>query len=138
MLNQSKSPERKSHSSAATTSLERSSHLLAAASLGRRFVRLGSPTSLNRLFHALADPTRRQILERLTRGSASVTKIAEPLDMSLSAVMQHLTVLRASGLVHSSKIGRVRSCQIGRPALRTAELWLTRQRRATERGGPAA
>jgi DNA-binding transcriptional ArsR family regulator len=87
---------------------------------------------LDRVFQALADPTRREIVERLTRGPASVSALAEPLAMSLPAVMQHLQVLEACGLVRSEKVGRVRTCQIEPAALRTAEDWLGRQRTGSE------
>lgn len=89
--------------------------------------------SLDLVFQALADPTRRRIVERLTRGPASVSALAEPLDMSLPAVMQHLQVLEASGLVSSAKVGRVRTCQVRAEALRTAEDWITERRTAVER-----
>ena len=88
--------------------------------------------SLDRVFQALADPTRRDIVERLTRGPASVSALAEPLAMSLPAVMQHLQVLEACGLVRSEKAGRVRTCHIEPPTLRAAEDWLARQRTAWE------
>jgi DNA-binding transcriptional ArsR family regulator len=88
--------------------------------------------SLDRVFQALADPTRREIIERLTRGPASVSALAEPLAMSLPAVMQHLQVLETCGLVRSEKVGRVRTCQIEPTALRTAEDWLGRQRTTWE------
>jgi DNA-binding transcriptional ArsR family regulator len=85
---------------------------------------------LDGVFHALADPTRRVMVERLSRGPASVSELAQPLAMSLPAVIQHLQVLEASGLVRSEKAGRVRTCRIDAPALQTAEQWL-RERRAT-------
>jgi DNA-binding transcriptional ArsR family regulator len=85
---------------------------------------------LDRVFQALADPTRRVMVERLSRGAASVSELAEPLAMSLPAVFQHLQVLEASGLVRSEKAGRVRTCRIEPAVLRTAEQWIT-QRRAT-------
>lgn len=88
--------------------------------------------SLDRVFQALADPTRRDIVERLTRGPASVSALAEPLAMSLPAVMQHLQVLEACGLVRSEKVGRVRTCHLETAALRAAEGWLARQRTAWE------
>lgn len=91
-----------------------------------------SPT-LDRLFQALADPARRSMVERLSRGPASVSELAEPLDMSFPAVVQHVQVLEASGLVHSEKVGRVRTCRIEAAALRTAEDWLVRHRAAWER-----
>jgi DNA-binding transcriptional ArsR family regulator len=88
---------------------------------------------LDRLFHALADPTRRFMVERLSRRPASVSELAEPLDMSLSAVVQHLAVLEASGLVRSEKVGRVRTCRIEPAALRTAERWMSERRSSWER-----
>ena len=89
----------------------------------------GSPDSV---FHALADSNRRAIIERLTRGPASVSDLAEPLHISLAAVIQHLQVLEASGLVRSEKIGRVRTCRIEPAGLRLAEDWVRRQRSAWE------
>ena len=85
------------------------------------------------MFQALADPARRGMVERLTRGPASVSELAEPLDMTLSAVVQHLAVLEASGLVRTAKIGRVRTCQIEPSALRTAEQWIAERRTLWER-----
>jgi DNA-binding transcriptional ArsR family regulator len=89
--------------------------------------------SLDRVFQALADETRRSMVERLVRGPASVKELARPLAMSLPAVMQHLQVLEAAGLVRSQKAGRVRTCQIEPAALRTAEDWIAGQRTAWER-----
>jgi DNA-binding transcriptional ArsR family regulator len=80
------------------------------------------------MFHALADPGRRAMLERLSRGPASVSQLAEPLDMTMSAVVQHLAVLEQSGLVSSQKVGRVRTCQMQPGALSKAEEWLNHQR----------
>lgn len=89
--------------------------------------------SLDLLFQALADPTRRRVVERLTRGPASVSELAKPLAMSLPSVMQHLEVLEASGLVRSQKVGRVRTCSIDTAALRRAEQWIAERRTSTER-----
>lgn len=80
--------------------------------------------SFDQVFQALADPTRRAIVERLVRGPASVSQLAEPFAMSLSAVVQHLQVLEGSGLVRSEKIGRVRTCRIDTAVLRQAEQWI--------------
>lgn len=91
------------------------------------------PIALDALFHALADPTRRALVERLTRGPASVSALAEPLAMSLPAVLQHLQVLEASGLVCTEKVGRVRTCRLEPQALRTAEQWITERRTLWER-----
>src|SRR5690349_5052136 len=87
-----------------------------------------SQQPLDRMFHALADPGRRAMLERLSRGPASVSQLAEPLDMTMSAVVQHLAVLEQSGLVTSQKVGRVRTCQMQPGALSKAEEWLNHQR----------
>jgi DNA-binding transcriptional ArsR family regulator len=89
--------------------------------------------SLDALFQALADPTRRAILERLGRGPASVSDLARPFDMSLPAVVQHLAVLEAAGVVRSEKVGRVRTCQLDPGALSRAEQWINDRRTAWER-----
>ena len=73
---------------------------------------LNQQVPLDLVFHALADPSRRGMIERLSRGPASVSELAKPFAMSLPAVVQHLQVLEASGLVTSAKVGRVRTCQI--------------------------
>jgi DNA-binding transcriptional ArsR family regulator len=88
--------------------------------------------ALDQVFQALADPTRRVMVERLARGPASVSELAQPLAMSLPAVLQHLQVLEASGLVRSKKHGRVRTCRIQPAALRTAETWIARRRAGWE------
>jgi DNA-binding transcriptional ArsR family regulator len=85
------------------------------------------------MFHALADPARRVMVERLARGPASVSDLAKPLTMSLPAVVQHLQVLEASGLVRSEKVGRVRTCRIEPRALQTAEQWIAARRTIWER-----
>jgi DNA-binding transcriptional ArsR family regulator len=88
---------------------------------------------LDDVFHALADPSRRTIVERLSRGSASVSDLAAPLPISLPAVLQHLQVLEDSGLVSSVKVGRVRTCTIEPAALRPAERWIVKRREGWER-----
>jgi DNA-binding transcriptional ArsR family regulator len=80
------------------------------------------------LFQALADPSRRAMVDRLTRGPASVSELARPLEMSLPAVVQHLHVLEASGLVRSHKLGRVRTCSVEPTALSAAERWISERR----------
>lgn len=80
------------------------------------------------MFQALADPGRRGMVERLSQGPASVSELAQPLAMSLPAVMQHLAVLEASGIVRSEKIGRVRTCQIDPTVLSLAETWINERR----------
>jgi DNA-binding transcriptional ArsR family regulator len=83
---------------------------------------------LTQVFHALADPTRRAMVERLGRGPASVSQLAAPFEMSLPAVVQHLGVLEAAGVVSTAKVGRVRTCTLESPVLRRAEAWLGDQR----------
>lgn len=88
---------------------------------------------LDRVFHALADPARRVMVERLSSGPASVSELAQPLAMTLSAVVQHLRVLEGSGLVRTEKLGRVRTCHLEPEALQAAEVWLTGRRASWER-----
>src|SRR3954453_672683 len=89
--------------------------------------------SLDRVFQALADPSRRAMVERLCEGPASVSELARPFSMTLAAVVQHVQVLEASGLVRSEKVGRTRPVSIEPPALRTAEQWITQRRTTWER-----
>ena len=89
--------------------------------------------SLDLMFQALADPSRRAMVDRLTRGPASVSELAKPLAMSLPGVVQHLAVLEASGLVKTEKEGRVRTCRIEPKALRSAEHWISERRTMWER-----
>lgn len=93
---------------------------------------LNQGAALDLMFQALADPSRRAMVERLTRGPASVSELARPLAMSLPAVVQHLQVLETSGLVRSEKLGRVRTCRIEPKALRTAEQWISARRTTWE------
>jgi DNA-binding transcriptional ArsR family regulator len=88
---------------------------------------------LDLTFRALADPTRRIMVERLSRGPASVSELARPLAMTLSAVVQHLAVLEASGLVRSEKVGRVRTCRVEPAVLGAAERWIVERRASWER-----
>src|SRR5215203_4135029 len=87
---------------------------------------------VDRVFPALADPNRRVIVERLSRGPATVSELAQPLPMSLPAVVQHLQVLQGSGLVSSEKVGRVRTCRIEPAALRPVERWIGARRSSWE------
>jgi DNA-binding transcriptional ArsR family regulator len=88
---------------------------------------------MDRVLHALADPSRRVIVERLSNGPASVSELARPLPMSLPAVIQHVQVLEASGLVRSKKVGRVRTCRMEPAALRPVERWIGARRSSWER-----
>jgi DNA-binding transcriptional ArsR family regulator len=94
---------------------------------------LNRQARLNLAFQALADPTRRQMIDRLSRGPASVSELARPLAMSLPAVVQHLQILEASGLVRSEKVGRVRTCRIEPVPLQTAEQWISDRQSGWER-----
>jgi DNA-binding transcriptional ArsR family regulator len=88
---------------------------------------------INRVFHALGDPTRRAILEKLSERPQSVSRLATPLDITLTAVVQHLQILEESGLVHTEKVGRVRTCRIETAGLSIAEKWLGDRRSVWER-----
>jgi DNA-binding transcriptional ArsR family regulator len=90
-------------------------------------------SAIDRVFHALADPTRRALLERLSRGPASVTDLAQPLEVTLAAVVQHVQVLEECGVVRTQKIGRVRTCQMAPEGLSVAERWIAERRSLWER-----
>lgn len=80
------------------------------------------------VFNALGDPTRRAILLKLVRGPASVSQLAEPLGITLTAVKQHLDVLEGCGLVSTRKTGRVRTCNFETKGLAVIETWINTQR----------
>lgn len=85
------------------------------------------------MFHALGDSTRRAMVERLSRGPASVSELARPFEMALPTVVQHLGVLEKAGIVTSAKVGRVRTFQLAPEALTAAADWIGRQRLPAER-----
>ena len=89
----------------------------------------------DRVFQALGDPTRRAMLERLNSGPMSVSFLAEPFDMSLAAVVQHLQILQHAGLVKTEKVGRVRSCRVEASGMQVAEEWLRAGKRRLHAGG---
>ena len=93
---------------------------------------LNQTLELDRTFQALADQSRRSMVERLTLGPASVSELAEPLAMSLAAVVQHVHVLEACGVVTTEKVGRTRICRIDSGAMLNAERWMIDQRRSWE------
>jgi DNA-binding transcriptional ArsR family regulator len=93
---------------------------------------LDQTIELDRTFQALADQSRRGMVERLTLGPASVSELAEPLAMSLAAVVQHVQVLEACGVVKTEKVGRTRMCRIEPAAMSAAEQWITDRRRGWE------
>ena len=84
----------------------------------------GGGEELDRLFQALADGSRRWMIERLSSGPASVSELAEPLPMTLAAVVQHVQVLESAGLVHTRKVGRVRQCRLNVDNLRPVDQWI--------------
>jgi DNA-binding transcriptional ArsR family regulator len=88
---------------------------------------------IDRVFHALGDPTRRAIVDALTHGPLSVSRLAMPLNITLTAVMQHLQVLEESGLVHTEKLGRVRTCRIATAGFSALEQWVSDHRSLWER-----
>jgi DNA-binding transcriptional ArsR family regulator len=88
---------------------------------------------IDRVFHALGDPTRRGIMEKLSEGPISVSRLAGPLDITLAAVVQHLQVLEESGLVHTEKVGRVRTCRIEPGGLNAVDQWISDRRTTWER-----
>ena len=88
---------------------------------------------MNRVFHALGDPTRRAIVERLSEGPISVSSLARPLEITLAAVVQHLQVLERSGLVRTTKLGRVRTCRMEPKGLSVAERWINDRRSLWEK-----
>lgn len=94
--------------------------------MARRKIEIGS------VFHALGDPTRRAMVEKLSEGPQSVSRLGAPLDMTLTAVVQHLQVLEDSGLVHTEKIGRVRTCRIDNQGFAVLEQWIAERRSVWE------
>jgi DNA-binding transcriptional ArsR family regulator len=89
--------------------------------------------NIDGIFHALGDPVRRRIVDRLTQGPLSVSRLAEPLDITLTAVVQHLQVLEENGLVHTEKLGRVRTCRIEPAGFSILEQWIRDHRTIWER-----
>jgi DNA-binding transcriptional ArsR family regulator len=85
-------------------------------------------SDIAKIFHALGDPTRRDMIERLTDAPLSVSRLAEPYAMSLTAVGQHLAILEAAGLITTQKTGRVRSCALAQPGLDALGDWLAARR----------
>lgn len=88
---------------------------------------------IDRLFHALGDPTRRAIVDLLSRGPTSVTRLAEPLGITLTAVAQHLQILEESDLARTEKVGRVRTCRIEPAGFTLLEKWIKDHRSHWER-----
>ncbi len=87
----------------------------------------------DRLFHALGDPTRRAMLDRLSQGPVSVSALAGPLGITLTAVAQHLQILEECGLARTEKLGRVRTCRIESAGFDALEQWIRKHRTVWER-----
>jgi DNA-binding transcriptional ArsR family regulator len=89
--------------------------------------------TIDLVFHALGDATRRAIVDKLSEGPSSVSRLAAPLNITLTAVVQHLQVLEESGLVHTEKVGRVRTCRIETAGFSVLEQWIRDHRTVWER-----
>jgi DNA-binding transcriptional ArsR family regulator len=89
--------------------------------------------AVDRVFHALAEPMRRALLERLSAGPMSVSDLAQPFNVTLAAIVQHIQVLEESGVVRSEKVGRVRTCRLQPEGLKLAERWISERRNLWER-----
>jgi DNA-binding transcriptional ArsR family regulator len=94
---------------------------------------MGSKPDIGRIFHSLGDPTRRAMVERLSQGPLSVSRLAEPLGLTLAGVVQHLQVLEESGVVQTEKVGRVRTCSLAPDGLAAAAQWIADRRSLWER-----
>jgi DNA-binding transcriptional ArsR family regulator len=92
-----------------------------------------SRVDIDRVFQALGDRTRRGMLDRLSQGPVSVSQLAEPLGITLTAVGQHLEILEACGLAVTEKVGRVRTCRIASAGLDALEQWVREHRTEWER-----
>lgn len=95
--------------------------------------RMLNNAAVDRVFHALAEPMRRAMLERLSAGPMSVSDLAQPFDVTLAAIVQHLQVLEESGVVRSEKVGRVRTCRLEPEGFELAERWIAERRSLWER-----
>ena len=93
---------------------------------------MGQSAATDDVFHAISSPTRRQVLERLCVGPATVSELAAPFDMQLPSFVQHLSVLEQSRLVKSTKRGRVRTYELAPERLKVAEDWLSARRQVWE------
>jgi DNA-binding transcriptional ArsR family regulator len=88
-----------------------------------------STTRLDASFAALSDPTRRGVLEQLGRSDASITELADKFHMTLTGMKKHVGVLEQAGLVTTEKVGRVRTCRLGRGGLEDEAAWIEGRRR---------
>ena len=90
------------------------------------------PSQLDRSLAALADPTRRAVLERLARGSATISELAEPAGITLTGMKKHVQVLEEAGLVTTEKVGRARQCRLGPRRLDDVQAWMDQYRQQLE------
>ena len=89
--------------------------------------------TIDATFRALGDPTRRRVVELLRAGPASMTELSHPFGITLPSLSKHLDILEQSGLVRSTKVGRVRTYRLVPSRLEAAEQWLAKQRTMWER-----
>jgi DNA-binding transcriptional ArsR family regulator len=89
--------------------------------------------TLDRTFSALSDPTRRDILERLVTGPASITELGRPIGISLPGVLKHVRVLEEAKLVTTQKHGRIRECRLGPGDMDEVTRWIEHHRERWER-----
>jgi len=87
---------------------------------------------IDRTFAALADPTRRAVLERLGRGTATISELADPFGITITGMKKHVGVLEDAGLVSTEKVGRTRCCTAGPRRLEDVERWTAMYRRMLE------
>jgi DNA-binding transcriptional ArsR family regulator len=93
---------------------------------------LNQSAALDKAFHALSDATRRAMLDRLSRGPATVSDLARPFATTLACIVQHIQVLEGSGLILTAKVGRTRTCRVSKQAVAQVEEWLSARRRLWE------
>jgi DNA-binding transcriptional ArsR family regulator len=93
---------------------------------------LNQSAALDKAFHALSDATRRAMLDRLSRGPATVSDLARPFATTLASIVQHIQVLEGSGLIQTAKVGRTRTCRVSKQAVAQVEDWLSARRRLWE------
>jgi DNA-binding transcriptional ArsR family regulator len=93
---------------------------------------LNQEIQLDLMFHALADSSRRSMLRDLGSGPRSVSELARPFSMSLAGVVQHVQILESSGLISSTKVGRIRTCRLNHVALSAVEKWIAERQRRVE------
>jgi DNA-binding transcriptional ArsR family regulator len=98
-----------------------------------RLNRMVKSPPLDRTFSALADPTRRDILERLGSGPATLSELAQPIEMTMPGVLKHVRILEEARLVTTERVGRTRECRLGPERLDHASQWIDAYRRRWER-----